>query len=213
MITTLSIAVVTGARPNFMKIAPIVRALQARKADAAASGVDLRVSIVHTGQHYDENMSDVFFRNLSIAKPDRHLEVGSGSHAEQRAKIMLAFEKVLLEDRPDWVVVVGDVNSTIACALTANKMGIKVAHVEAGLRSFDITMPEEINRKLTDAICDLLFVTEESRVLNLRAEGVVEEKIILVGNIMIDNLMLNLARIERGEFAPPSYLKDFCDGG
>jgi len=165
-----SIAVVAGARPNFMKIAPIVRALNARKRDAAAAGIDLRVSIVHTGQHYDENMSEVFFRELAIPTPDHHLEVGSGSHAEQTARIMMAFEKVLQKDRPDWVVVVGDVNSTIACALTAKKMGVKVAHVEAGLRSFDMTMPEEINRKLTDAICDLLFVTEESGLRNLHSE-------------------------------------------
>ena len=137
-------------------------------------------------QHYDENMSEVFFRELAIPKPDQHLEVGSGSHTEQTAKIMVAFEKVLQVNRPEWVVVVGDVNSTITCALTAKKMGVKVTHVEAGLRSFDMTMPEEINRKLTDAICDLLFVTEESGVRSLRAEGVREEKMILVGNVMID---------------------------
>ena len=208
-----AIAVVAGARPNFMKIAPVVRALADRKALAAASGIDLRVSIVHTGQHYDENMSEVFFRDLSIPKPDRHLEVGSGTHAQQTARIMVAFEKVLQEDRPDWVVVVGDVNSTIACALTAGKMGVKVAHVEAGLRSFDMTMPEEINRKLTDAICDLLFVTEESGVRNLLAEGVPRERIHSVGNVMIDNLMFNLARLDRGGFDPPAYLKEFCAGG
>ena len=131
-------------------------------------------------------MSEVFFRELSIPKPDQHLEVGSGSHTEQTAKIMVAFEKVLQVNRPEWVVVVGDVNSTITCALTAKKMGVKVTHVEAGLRSFDMTMPEEINRKLPDAICDLLFVTEESGVRSLRAEGVREEKMILVGNVMID---------------------------
>jgi UDP-N-acetylglucosamine 2-epimerase (non-hydrolysing) len=208
----LLISVVAGARPNFMKIAPIIRALQARKALALASGVDLRLSIVHTGQHYDENMSEVFFRELMIPKPDRHLGVGSGSHAEQTAKIMVEFEKALQEDRPDWVIVVGDVNSTLACALTAKKMGVKVAHVEAGLRSFDMTMPEEINRKLTDAICDLLFVTEESGIRNLRAEGVAEEKIALVGNVMIDNLMTNLARIASGEVVPTESLRAFCDG-
>ena len=153
-----------------MKIAPIARALRVRKADTVASGVDLRISIVHTGQHYDENMSVVFFRDLSISKPDRRLEVGSGSHAEQTAKIMLAFEKVLLEDRPDCVVVVADVNSTLACAPREKKMGVKVVHVEAGLRSFDMTMPEEINRNLTDAICDLLFFTESSGVRNLNSE-------------------------------------------
>lgn len=209
---TFLISIVAGARPNFMKIAPIIRALQARKASALASGIDLRLTIVHTGQHYDENMSEVFFRDLMIPKPDRHLGAGSGSHAEQTAKIMVDFEKALQEDRPDWVIVVGDVNSTLACALTAKKMGVKVAHVEAGLRSFDMTMPEEINRKLTDAICDLLFVTEESGIRNLRAEGVAEEKIALVGNVMIDNLMTNLARIDSGEFVPPERLRAFCKG-
>ena len=212
MMQPYTITVVAGARPNFMKIAPIVRALNARKQDAAAAGIDLRVSIVHTGQHYDENMSEVFFRELAIPKPDHHLEVGSGTHAEQTAKIMMAFEKVLQKDRPDWVVVVGDVNSTIACTLTAKKMGVKVAHVEAGLRSFDMTMPEEINRKLTDAICDLLFVTEESGIRNLRAEGVASEKIVLVGNVMIDNLMASLARIDGGEFVPAESIRAFCAG-
>ena len=157
----LTIALVAGARPNFMKVAPLFHALSRRKESARKAGVDLRVSIVHTGQHYDANMSEVFFRELGMPAPDRHLDVGSGSHAEQTAKIMMAFEKVLQADRPDWVVVVGDVNSTIACALTAKKLGVKVTHLEAGLRSFDMTMPEEINRTLTDCICDLLFVTEE----------------------------------------------------
>ena len=212
MTQPFSIAIVAGARPNFMKIAPIVRALNARKKDAAAAGIDLRVSIVHTGQHYDENMSEVFFRELAIPKPDHHLEVGSGTHAEQTARIMIAFEKVLQMDRPAWVVVVGDVNSTIACTLTAKKMGVKVAHVEAGLRSFDMTMPEEINRKLTDAICDLLFVTEQSGIRNLRNEGVAQEKIVLAGNVMIDTMMTNLARIDDGEFVPPESLRAFCVG-
>ena len=208
----LSIALVAGARPNFMKIAPLYHALAARKEADRAKGIDLRVSIVHTGQHYDENMSDVFFRDLGIPAPDRHLEVGSGSHAEQTARIMIAFEKVVSEDRPDFVVVVGDVNSTIACALTAKKLGVKVAHVEAGLRSFDMGMPEEINRKLTDAISDLLFVTEESGVRNLRSEGVPEERIFLVGNVMIDTLKRNLKRIESGEFVPTGTVGDFCAG-
>ncbi len=206
------IMLVAGARPNFMKVAPIARALDARKEEAARGGVALRVSIVHTGQHYDGNMSEVFFRELEIPKPDHHLEVGSGSHAEQTARIMIAFEQVLLKDRPDWVVVVGDVNSTIACALTAKKLGVKVAHVEAGLRSFDETMPEEINRKLTDCICDLLFVTEESGLRNLRAEGVAQEKIHRVGNVMIDTLRTNLAKIDRGEFSPSEAVRAFCDG-
>ena len=147
-------------------------------------------------------MSEVFFRELEIPAPDRHLEVGSGSHAEQTARIMMAFEKYILQERPDWVVVVGDVNSTIACALTAKKLGVKVAHVEAGLRSFDMSMPEEINRKLTDAISDLLFVTEESGVRNLRAEGVAPEKVFLVGNVMIDTLLRNKAKDRGAGFRP-----------
>jgi len=128
----LTIALVAGARPNFMKVAPLFHALSRRKESARKAGIDLRVSIVHTGQHYDPNMSDIFFRDLEIPAPDRHLDVGSGSHAEQTARIMVAFEKVLLTDRPDLVVVVGDVNSTVACSLTAKKLGIRVAHVEAG---------------------------------------------------------------------------------
>ena len=195
-----------------MKVAPVYHALATRKEAARAAGIDLRVSIVHTGQHYDENMSDVFFRDLGIPAPDRHLEVGSGSHAEQTARIMVAFEKVVLEEAPNIVVVVGDVNSTIACALAAKKLSVRVAHVEAGLRSFDMSMPEEINRKLTDAISDLLFVTEESGVRNLLAEGVAKEKIFLVGNVMIDTLQRNLKRIESGEFVPTGTVRDFCAG-
>ena len=211
MTSRFQISLVAGARPNFMKIAPLVHALSARKDSARAAGIDLGISLVHTGQHYDANMSDVFFRELEIPAPDRHLDVGSGSHAEQTAKIMMAFEKVLLDDRPDLVVVVGDVNSTIACALTSKKLGVKVAHVEAGLRSFDMAMPEEINRKLTDTISDLLFVTEESGIRNLVAEGVAQEKIFLVGNVMIDTLKRNLARIEKREFVPSGIARDFCD--
>ena len=157
-------------------------------------------------------MSDIFFRELGMPAPDRHLDVGSGSHAEQTAKIMVAFEKVLLADRPDLVVVVGDVNSTVACSLTAKKLGIRVAHVEAGLRSFDPGMPEEINRKLTDAISDLLFVTEESGARNLRNEGVPKERVFLVGNVMIDTLRRNLSRIEDGNFAPSPPVAAFRDG-
>ena len=208
-----TIAVVAGARPNFMKIAPIVRALRERERVAHVSGVDLRVSIVHTGQHYDENMSEIFFRELEIPAPDRHLEVGSGSHAEQTARIMVAFEKYILQEKPDWVVVVGDVNSTIGCALPAKKLGVKVAHVEAGLRSFDMSMPEEINRKLTDAISDLFFVTEESGVRNLRAEGVAPEKVIVVGNVMIDTLLRNKSKIEGSGFVPSPAVRVFCTQG
>jgi len=201
--------VVGGARPNFMKIAPVIRALRERAPEARKAGVELRVSVVHTGQHYDENMSEVFFRELEIPPPDRYLGAGSGSHAEQTARILVEFEKYLVEEKPDWVVVVGDVNSTIACALTAKKLGARVAHVEAGLRSFDMSMPEEINRKLTDAISDLLFVTEESGVRNLRAEGVAEGKIHLVGNVMIDTLLRNRERIEKDGFLPSSAVKAF----
>ena len=152
--------------------------------------------LVHTGQHYDEDMSDLFFRQLGIPPPDINLEVGSASHAVQTAEIMRAFEPVVLERRPDVVVVVGDVNSTIACGLVAVKMGVKLAHVEAGLRSRDRTMPEEVNRVLTDAISDLLFCTEESGVDNLRQEGISDDKIFLVGNVMIDTLLSNRARAE-----------------
>jgi len=176
---------VVGARPNLMKIAPLM--------DAFASHVDIDPLLVHTGQHYDENMSDLFFRQLGIPKPDLNLEVGSGSHAVQTADIMKAFEPVVLEHEPDIVLVVGDVNSTIACGTVAVKLGIKLVHVEAGLRSFDRGMPEEINRIITDSISDILFCTEQSGVDNLRAEGVAEEKIHLVGNVMIDTLMRHRA--------------------
>lgn len=173
---------VVGARPNFMKIAPIVREL------ACYSGV-VTSRLVHTGQHYDAAMSEVFFGQLGIPKPDVDLGVGSDSHARQTAAIMAAFEPVVLEWKPDMVLVVGDVNSTIACALVASKLGVQVAHVEAGLRSFDRQMPEEINRIVTDQLSDLLFVTEQSGIDNLRREGVSGDKIFMVGNVMIDTLL------------------------
>jgi UDP-N-acetylglucosamine 2-epimerase (non-hydrolysing) len=172
---------VVGARPNLMKIAPLMEAFSRRP------GVE--ALLVHTGQHYDANMSELFFRELGIPEPDLNLEVGSASHAVQTAEIMRAFEPVVLERRPDAVLVVGDVNSTIACGLVAVKLGVRLVHVEAGLRSFDRTMPEEINRVLTDAISDVLFCTEESGVRNLRREGVAAERIHLVGNVMIDTLL------------------------
>ena len=156
---------VVGARPNFMKIAPIIEAMR-RRADVFD---DL---LVHTGQHYDERMSRAFFEDLGIPRPDIDLGVGSGTHAEQTGRVMMAFEKVCLEHRPDLVIVVGDVNSTLACAVTAKKLGVAVAHVEAGLRSRDMTMPEEINRLCTDAVCDFLFTTDEGADENLRREGV-----------------------------------------
>ncbi|MEE9293753.1 MAG: UDP-N-acetylglucosamine 2-epimerase (non-hydrolyzing) [Phycisphaerae bacterium] len=171
---------VCGARPNFMKIAPLMRSY--------GRWTDLTPLIVHTGQHYDERMNQWFFDELEIPRPDINLEVGSASHAVQTANIMIRFEQVVLEHRPDAVLVVGDVNSTAACALVAAKLHVPVIHVEAGLRSFDRGMPEEINRVVTDALADLLFVTEQSGVDNLRREGVADEKIHLVGNVMIDTL-------------------------
>ncbi len=181
----MKILSVVGARPNFMKIAPIVRELLRR-------GVPHR--LVHTGQHYDAAMSGDFFRDLAIPPPEISLGVGSGTHAEQTAHVMLALEAHLLAERPDVVLVVGDVNSTVAAALTAAKLGIAIAHVEAGLRSFDRSMPEEINRLVTDALADLLFVTEPSGVENLCREGVAQERIHLVGNVMIDTLLAHLPR-------------------
>jgi UDP-N-acetylglucosamine 2-epimerase (non-hydrolysing) len=176
------ILLVVGARPNFMKMAPIVREL------APHAGV-IATKLVHTGQHYDAAMSEVFFGQLGIPRPDVDLGVGSDSQARQTAAIMTAFEPVVLEWRPDMVVVVGDVNSTLACALVATKLGVKVAHVEAGLRSFDREMPEEINRVLTDHVSDLLFVTEQSGLDNLRREGIPDERLHFVGNVMIDTLL------------------------
>jgi len=178
---------VAGARPNFMKIAPISAEFQ-RFPEVFTS------VIVHTGQHYDEKLSRVFFDELGIPRPDVNLNVGSASHAQQTAAIMAAFEPVLLDRRPDLVVVVGDVNSTIACALVAVKLGIAVAHVEAGLRSYDRTMPEEINRVLTDQISDLLFTTDPDATTNLTREGIDASKVHFVGNVMIDTLLAHRER-------------------
>ncbi len=176
---------IVGARPNFMKIAPIYAEMKRRESE-------FEPLIVHTGQHYDEKMSDAFFDDLGMPKPDIHLEIGSASHAVQTAKIMLAFEPVILCEKPDWVLVVGDVNSTIACALVASKLGVKIAHVEAGLRSNDRTMPEEINRILTDSISDLLLTPSPDGNENLKKEGIPDSKVKLVGNVMIDSLFRNL---------------------
>src|SRR5215203_4244335 len=183
----LKVLNIVGARPNFMKIAPIVREMR-RRAD------EFLPLIVHTGQHYDEAMSDSFFRDLGIPAPDFHLEVGSASHAVQTARIMTAFEPVVLEEKPDWVLVVGDVNSTIACALVCSKLGVPVAHVEAGLRSRDRAMPEEINRILTDQLSDLLLTPSEDADRNLLGEGIPPERIRFVGNVMIDSLFKQLER-------------------
>lgn len=185
----LKICNVVGARPNFMKIAPII--------DEMRKHTEITASLVHTGQHYDEKMSKLFFQDLGLPKPDVYLGVGSGGHGEQTGKIMIEFEKIVAANKPDIVVVVGDVNSTIACGLVAVKMGVKLVHVEAGLRSFDRTMPEEINRILTDQISDYLFLTERDAKENLLREGVAEEKIHFVGNVMIDSLMKHREHAER----------------
>jgi len=182
---------VVGARPNFMKMAPLIEEMRKYP--------DLETILVHTGQHYDENMSKLFFEDLQLPKPDIYLGVGSASHIQQIAQIMVRFEKVLLKESPDLVVVVGDVNSTVACALTAVKLHIPVAHVEAGLRSFDRTMPEEINRVLTDAISDYLFITEPSAERNLLREGISKEKIHFVGNVMIDTLLRHIEKARKSQ--------------
>ena len=182
----LKVVNVVGARPNFMKMAPIIEAMNRRPGQ-------FDHLLVHTGQHYDERMSSSFFVDLGMPRPDIDLEVGSGSHAEQTARIMVAFEQVCMRERPDVVVVVGDVNSTMACAITAKKLGIRVAHVEAGLRSRDMAMPEEINRLCTDVLCDYLFTTDHFANENLRDEGVAAEKVFFVGNVMIDTLLKHRA--------------------
>ena len=184
----MKIYLIAGARPNFMKIAPIARVLDSHDT--------LTYKIVHTGQHYDQNMSDIFFQELGIRQPDYHLGAGGGTHAEQTARIMTGFEKICTADRPDMVIVVGDVNSTLACSIVAKKMQIQVAHVEAGLRSFDLFMPEEINRMVTDAISDLFFVTEEQGMVNLIKEGKPESALHFVGHVMIDNLFYQLEKLE-----------------
>jgi UDP-N-acetylglucosamine 2-epimerase len=182
---------VVGARPNFVKAAPVVRAAGSR---------ELPQRVVHTGQHYDEALSDVFFRQLGLPRPDVNLGVGSGSHGRQTAALIEALEKTFEDERPALVVVYGDVNSTMAAAIVAAKLCIPVAHVEAGLRSFDMTMPEEINRRVTDTLSDLLFVTSPEAIANLGREGVPWERIHLVGNPMIDTLLANLERFDAGAF-------------
>ena len=177
----MKILSIVGARPNFMKVAPLHFAFQKYSST-------IQHKIVHTGQHYDAAMSKIFFDDLELPEPDFYLGVGSDTHSRQTAKIMVEFEDVLLNEMPDLVIVVGDVNSTIACTLTSVKLGIPVAHVEAGLRSFDRSMPEEINRLLTDTIADYLFVTEPSGIQNLRNEGIADSKVFFVGNTMIDTL-------------------------
>ncbi|RED18264.1 non-hydrolyzing UDP-N-acetylglucosamine 2-epimerase [Pontivivens insulae] len=199
------IDIIAGARPNFMKVAPIIHALQ-------ASGSGLRYRLIHTGQHYDARMSDTFFRQLNIPDPDINLGVGSGSQATQTAKIMMSYEEVLLKERSQCCLVVGDVNSTVACALTAQKLGIPVAHVEGGLRSGDWSMPEEINRLATDAISNWFFTTSHNANATLAREGVSENRIFFVGNTMIDTLLANMEQLAPPDFwaeqglAPDNYL-------
>ncbi len=195
---------VVGARPNFIKMAPVIDAMN-RYPD------HFDHLLVHTGQHYDNKMSKDFFEVLQMPKPDINLEVGSGTHAEQTAKIMVEFEKVCQIETPDLVIVVGDVNSTMACTITAKKLGIKVAHVEAGLRSRDMSMPEEINRLCTDVLCDYLFTTDQLANKNLLNEGILEEKIHFVGNVMIDTLLkhrdmaMNLSLLKDMGLSPGGY--------
>ncbi len=195
-----TIDIIAGARPNFMKIAPIIRALEERKAQGG--GPDYR--LVHTGQHYDPRMSGEFFEQLGIPQPHENLEVGSGSQAEQTAAIMVRYEKLLMRARSDLCLVVGDVNSTMACAIAARKLGIAVAHVEAGLRSGDWSMPEEINRVVTDSISNYFFTTSEYANANLRRSGVEDSAIFYVGNTMIDTLLANLERLR-----PPAFVSEF----
>lgn len=181
---------VVGARPNFMKVAPFIKAIQEFNKDTEK----IEHILVHTGQHYDVRMSESFFKALGIPNPDINLNIGSGSHAEQVGQTMIAFEQVCLEHKPDWVVVIGDVNATLACSVTAKKLHIKVCHIEAGLRSGDIAMPEEVNRLVTDRLSDLLLIPDRISEKNLKAEGVEDSRIVMVGNIMIDTLDANLEK-------------------
>lgn len=186
-----NIIITVGARPNFMKVAPLLRILDGN------SSFD--VTLIHTGQHYDHKMSDVFFEELNIRKPDYNFNIGSGSHSMQTAKIMLEFEKICNKKSPDLLIVVGDVNSTMACSIVAKKLHVEVAHIEAGLRSYDRNMPEEINRLITDSISDYFFVTEKSAVDNLLKEGIDESKIHFVGNLMIDSLHYGLNQLSKDQ--------------
>jgi UDP-N-acetylglucosamine 2-epimerase (non-hydrolysing) len=199
------IILVAGARPNFIKVAPLIHEFKKYKNQ-------FEILLVHTGQHYDFKMSEVFFKDLNIPKPDIYLGVGSASHAVQTAKTMLAFEKVVLSENPDLIIVVGDVNSTLACSLVASKLNIKIAHVEAGLRSFDRTMPEEINRIITDSLSDYLFVSEKSGLRNLKNEGIDSKKVYFVGNIMIDTLIKSKIKYQKSKILNTLGLKprDYC---
>lgn len=189
----MKILSVVGARPNFMKIAPFIEAINDFN---KLNNGGIKHTLVHTGQHYDVRMSEAFFRALRIPDPDVNMEIGSGSHAEQLGYTMIAFERVLLEEKPDWVIVVGDVNATLSCSIVAKKLNIKVCHIEAGLRSGDLTMPEEINRLVTDRLSDLLMTPDLISSENLKKEGIPPERIYFVGNIMIDTLESNREKAE-----------------
>ena len=200
----MKVTLIAGARPNFMKIAPLIHAIQ----KAQNEGKDISYRLVHTGQHYDKNMSDTFFEELNIPKPDINLGVGSGTQAEQTAGIMIAFEKDLVEHPTDLVLVVGDVTSTMACSIVAKKLCTKVGHVEAGIRSWDLTMPEEINRMVTDSLADLYFTTSEVANSNLRNLGAKPEQIHFVGNVMIDTLLDNMDCLRKPEIYDQLNLKE-----
>ncbi|CAM3630233.1 non-hydrolyzing UDP-N-acetylglucosamine 2-epimerase [Flavobacterium saliperosum] len=192
----IQLTIVAGARPNFMKIAPLIHQIQKKQQEGKA----ISFRLVHTGQHYDKNLSDTFFEELNIPKPDANLMVGGGTQAEQTAGIMIGFEKELADHPSDLVIVVGDVTSTMACSIVAKKANVKVAHIEAGIRSFDLTMPEEINRMVTDSITDYFFTTSSYANENLKKAGIEDDRIFFVGNIMIDSLVKNLERIEKPSF-------------
>ncbi|MBW2040335.1 MAG: UDP-N-acetylglucosamine 2-epimerase (non-hydrolyzing), partial [Deltaproteobacteria bacterium] len=195
----MKIILAAGARPNFMKVAPLVRAIEEYNASVPSEGGRIDYLLVHTGQHYDFNMSDSFFKDLKLPQPHIYLGVGSGTHAEQTGKVMMEFEKVLLQEGPDLVVVVGDVNSTLACTLVSVKLNIPVAHVEAGLRSFDRSMPEEINRLVTDALSTYLFTPSPDADENLLKEGVPAGRIYQVGDIMVDSLLFHLDEAKKSD--------------
>lgn len=196
----MHITLVAGARPNFMKVSPIINEIKKRQ----SQGIDVQYSLVHTGQHYDKLMSGLFFEELNIPQPDVNLAVGSGTQAEQTGAIMIAFEKYLTTHPTDLVIVVGDVTSTMACSIVTKKLGIKLAHVEAGIRSFDLSMPEEINRMVTDSITDYFFITSDYAQNNLQKAGIPNERIFFVGNVMIDCLLANLHKLQR-----PSIFKEY----
>lgn len=199
----MRLTIVAGARPNFMKIAPVIHAIQKDKIEAKDKN-HIKYRLVHTGQHYDQKMSDTFFKELNIPEPHANLGCGGGSQAEQTAAIMIAFEKELIAHPADLVLVVGDVTSTLACSIVAKKLNTKVAHIEAGIRSFDMTMPEEINRMVTDCLSDYFFTTTELASENLRKTGITNDRIFFVGNVMIDTLLAN-----RHRFHKPSFYDDF----